>query len=57
MPRNEKTAKDRERVRPPSSVRADDSKRSMDRLATLTRKILKVPKEVADQLREGSGVV
>ena len=57
MPRNEKTAKDRERVRPPSSVRADDPKRSMDRLATLKRKILKVPKEVVDQLREGSGVV
>ena len=37
-------------------VRADDPKGSMDRLAALTRKILKVPKEVVDQLREGSGV-
>ena len=57
MPRNEKTANDRERVRPPSSVSAHDPKRSIDHLATLTRKILKLPKEVVDQLREGSGVV
>lgn len=37
-------------------VRADDPKRSMERLAALTRKVLKTPKEVLDQLREGSGV-
>lgn len=37
-------------------VRADDPRRSMQRLADLTRKVLKVPKEVIDQLREGSGV-
>lgn len=37
-------------------VRADDPKRSLDRLAALTRKILKVPKNVIDQLRDGSEV-
>ena len=36
-------------------VRADDPKRSLDRLAALTRKVLKVPKEVVDQSRSGSG--
>ena len=33
-------------------VRADDPKRSLDRLAALTRKVLKVPKEKLDRLRE-----
>ena len=37
-------------------VKADDPKRSLDRLAALTRRVLKVPKEIVDQLREGSGV-
>ena len=37
-------------------VRADDPERSMDRLKALTRKVLKAPKEIVDQLREGSGM-
>lgn len=37
-------------------VRADDPDASLDRLATLASRVLKVPKEVVDQLREGSGV-
>lgn len=33
-------------------VKADDPKRSLDRLVALTRKVLKVPKEKLDRLRE-----
>lgn len=38
------------------SVKADDPKRSMSRLARLTSRIVKTSKETVDQLREGSGV-
>ena len=54
-PKTNRPRKD-EGEQPAADVKADDPKRSMDRLATLTRKILKVPKEVLDQLREGSGM-
>lgn len=36
-------------------VRADDPKRSLDRLAALTRRILKVPKERLDEIRDRGG--
>ncbi len=50
------TPKAKPTKRTADDVRADDPKRSLERLAALTRKILKVPKEMVDQLREGSGV-
>lgn len=36
-------------------VRADDPKLSLDRLAVLTRRILKMPKEKLDEIRGHSG--
>lgn len=36
--------------RPVTDVRADDPKRSMDRLKVLTRRVLKVPKERLDEM-------
>jgi len=38
-----------------ADVKADDPKRSMERLEDLAKKVLKVPKDVVDRLREGNG--
>ncbi len=51
---NEETKKDQRRTsgedRSAADVKADDPKRSLDRLVSFTRKILKVPKAKLDGL-------